>query len=113
MKLALLPGGGLTSTSIPLLWNSDVSTTTATGVYGVDPDGAGPLVAGGTPADGSTGCFGFNGGSPIAYPLVLASPGGLPLPTLGASVNTAGLFDLNAAIPGASSLGGIPGHPGC
>lgn len=49
VKLQLLPGGGLSTTAIPLLWNPNVSDV--------------PL--GTTNAQGESGCLGFSGDSPL------------------------------------------------
>jgi len=82
-------GKALTSTSIPLLWNDDVTAL----------------------AYGSGGCGGYNGSSPIGFDTIYG-PDGTP----GAHNTTGGVlnpspFDGIAIIPGFPGPTGIPGFP--
>jgi hypothetical protein len=84
-------GKFLTSTSIPLLWNSDVS--------------------GQTYANG--GCSDFNGAAPIGFDTIYGpdgSPGASPHDTTGGVLNPSP-FDGIATIPGFPGPTGIPGFP--
>ena len=77
------PGSGLTSTSIPLLWNSDVSGTPYTDVSG-------------------KGCGGYNGASPIgALPV---AGGAFPFPVV-PGVDSIGALTNSGAVGSPNNLG--------
>ena len=81
----------LQSTSIPLLWNDEVSTQTY----------------------GNGGCSDFNGSTPIGFEDIYgpdSSPGTAPHDTTGGVLNPAP-FDGIATIPGFPGPTGIPGFP--
>ncbi len=90
VKLALLEGGGLTTTSIPLLWNTDTSTVPYS-------------------TAGSAGCGGFNGAAPVGGIPVVDGLGN-PVSPLSNSANATGKAVLAAGL-GLGDLSTVPAFP--